>query len=356
MSEVLSLIVETATQLFEDHSTPEILRQAEQGIWPAELWAAVEQTGLQLASLPEEQGGAGGNLSDALAVLRVAGQFGVPLPLAESYLAGWVLTTSGQTVPSGPLTVAFARNGADLRFTDTGLNGIVQRVPYARYAEQIVVLAESEADKGLYLTLVSPRQAKIEYDQNLAGEARDTLSFEKFEVGEVFRANVTLDWVAGRAALTRTALMVGALEGIFKRTVRHAGERVQFGRALNQFQAIQQQLALLAEEITAARISLEAAGVTAESGANAEEVTAAIASAKIRAGEAAGHAATIAHQVHAAMGYTYEYPLHFLTRRLWAWRDENGSESEWARWLGEYVARQGADRFWPFLTDSDRPV
>jgi hypothetical protein len=53
--------------------------------------------------------------------------------------------------------------------------------------------------------------------------------------------------------------------------------------------------------------------------------------------------------VHGAMGYTYEYPLHFLTKRLWAWRDECGSESEWARWLGHYIAAQGAEALWPFL-------
>lgn len=79
------------------------------------------------------------------------------------------------------------------------------------------------------------------------------------------------------------------------------------------------------------------------------EATAAIAAAKIRVGEASGQATAIAHQVHGAMGYTYEYPLHFLSKRLWAWRDEFGSESEWARKLGQMVATQGTEALWPFL-------
>ena len=46
---------------------------------------------------------------------------------------------------------------------------------------------------------------------------------------------------------------------------------------------------------------------------------------------------------------TVEHPLHHYTRRLWAWRDEDGSEQEWARRLGEVVLRAGADGIWPLL-------
>ena len=52
-----------------------------------------------------------------------------------------------------------------------------------------------------------------------------------------------------------------------------------------------------------------------------------IAAAKVRAGEAAGVGAGIAHQVHGAIGFTYEHSLHFATRRLWSWRAEFGTES-----------------------------
>jgi hypothetical protein len=34
---------------------------------------------------------------------------------------------------------------------------------------------------------------------------------------------------------------------------------------------------------------------------------------------------------------------------LWAWRDDFGSESEWAVRLGTFVARRGADALWPLL-------
>ena len=76
----------------------------------------------------------------------------------------------------------------------------------------------------------------------------------------------------------------------------------------------------------------------------------AVAGAKVRVGEAAGAGAAIAHQVHGAMGFTFEHRLHQFTRRLWSWRDEYGQESEWAIRLGRMVAAAGADALWPSLT------
>src|SRR3546814_1067112 len=64
--------------------------------------------------------------------------------------------------------------------------------------------------------------------------------------------------------------------------------------------------------------------------------------------------ASIAHQVHGAIGFTYEHALHFATRRLWSWRAEFGAESHWAELLGRAAIRRGADRLWPDLTARDR--
>ena len=75
-----------------------------------------------------------------------------------------------------------------------------------------------------------------------------------------------------------------------------------------------------------------------------------VAAAKARVGEAAGVVAEIAHQIHGAFGFTYEHSLHHFTRRLWAWRDECGRESEWHERLGRSVAYGGADNVWDFIT------
>ena len=60
--------------------------------------------------------------------------------------------------------------------------------------------------------------------------------------------------------------------------------------------------------------------------------------------------ARLAHQVHGAIGFTQEHRLHHLTRRLWAWRDEAGSELAWSRVLAAGLLADGPDDLWPALT------
>ncbi|MBO0838621.1 MAG: acyl-CoA dehydrogenase, partial [Actinobacteria bacterium] len=72
--------------------------------------------------------------------------------------------------------------------------------------------------------------------------------------------------------------------------------------------------------------------------------------AKSRTGLAA-RAASVAHQVHAAIGVTEEHPLHLFTRRIWDWRDDFGSDVEWSGRLGRQIAAAGAGRLWPGVSE-----
>jgi alkylation response protein AidB-like acyl-CoA dehydrogenase len=154
--------------------------------------------------------------------------------------------------------------------------------------------------------------------------------------------------VLGLGALMRAAQMAGAMEAALDLSTRYANDRVQFGRPIGKFQAVQQQMALLAEETAAALVAVESAAIAVAQGR--ASVDFAIAAAKTRAGMAAGRVAEIAHQVHGAIGFAEEHALHYLTRRLWSWRDEFGDESYWASALGQRVAAAGADGLWPLIT------
>ena len=126
----------------------------------------------------------------------------------------------------------------------------------------------------------------------------------------------------------------------------YANERQQFGRALGKFQAVQQNLATFACEAGAANCAaMGAAQAMARGNARFE-----IAAAKLRANRAVGIGTALAHQVHGGIGFTREYPLHPLTRRLWAWRSEFGNDSHWASELGQAIVARGADAFWSDLT------
>jgi alkylation response protein AidB-like acyl-CoA dehydrogenase len=144
----------------------------------------------------------------------------------------------------------------------------------------------------------------------------------------------------------RSLQMAGALAHITAISVQYAQDRVQFGRPIGKFQAVQQNLAVLAGQTAAASA---AADLAAEAVADGIRMLP-IAAAKSRTGEAAGQGAAIAHQVHGAIGFTYEHTLHFFTKRLWSWRDEFGNEAEWNLHVGRHMAKAGADRLWAEIT------
>jgi alkylation response protein AidB-like acyl-CoA dehydrogenase len=132
-------------------------------------------------------------------------------------------------------------------------------------------------------------------------------------------------------------LVAQAADGALALSLLHARERVQFGRPLARFQAIQQHLAVLAGEAVACRAAARAA--------EGDELAQALA--KVRSAQAAGEVARLAHQVHGAVGYSDEHPLHRFTRALWDLRDEHGTEHEWAARAGERLAGPG---LWERLT------
>jgi len=136
------------------------------------------------------------------------------------------------------------------------------------------------------------------------------------------------DGVMLAAAALASGLMAGAMARVLEMCLRHAGERQQFGRSLGKFQAIQQQLAVLAEQVLSVQVAARGAFVGATF--DAERVAAA----KCRANEAATHVCNIAHAIHGAIGATQEFDLQLYTRRIKLWQLAFGSESYWGARLG----------------------
>lgn len=354
-TDIRVMLVDTAERVFADHCTQHIVEGAKNNGWSQALWQVLERTQLTLVSVPEEHGGAGGSLSDLGAVLRVAGRFSAPVPLAETaMLAGWMLAGSGLDVPAGPIaagpsgrdeTPVLRRDGANWT-----LSGQFRRAPWARIAAYVAVIAEYEG--RTYVARVDQSRCAVKPGFNLAWEPRDDVHFGavSLRADDVAPAGpgVTRRALYERGALARAVLMAGALDRALELSIEHARNRVQFGRAIAKFQAIQQELARFADEVAAAA----AAAMSAVGAVERGEHGIAVACAKLRVAEAANTGAGIAHQIHAAIGVTEEYALHHSTLRLQAWRAEFGSEVEWGEWLGERILSAGADRLWPTLTDT----
>lgn len=319
------------------------------------LWQQVVDQGLPGALIPEEAGGSGASWLEVSPVLRAIGYWSAPLPLSETMLASILLARAGLEVPEEPITLIQTGRLGDLAFSAKGrLKGRAFNVPWARSCRWAVV------SNGVgQLALVDLRQSTVslEAGSNFASEERDILHFTDTRInaiGQLRIADVQEPvWLFG--ALIRACMLVGALESSLDKAVGYANERAQFGKAIGKFQAIQQQLAQMAGAIGAARMATQVAlrsaceVLLAEAG-SLNSLAFDVAVAKVCAGEAATLATSIAHQVHGAIGFTHEHNLHFTTRRLWSWRDEFGSDSQWAEVLGQAAIAAGGKGFWAGLT------
>jgi len=341
-----NFVAETAARIFADLADPQDINKARDDGWKAALWQALADNGLTLAWVPEEQGGAGAELADGFAVLGVAGRYAVAVPLAETLLAGWLLTRAGLKSPEGAMSVAPARPGDTITLNADGtLSGRARAVPFAKEAQHLAVLA------GPSVALVETKACRLSDGTNLASEASNTVTFDRvipLAVAPARGIDQTALMLMG--CVVRSVQTAGALEAILDMTVRYANERVAFERPIAKFQAVQHNLARLAGEVAAAMTAAHsAADAIARNDTFDDAIFLEATSAKIRSAEAAQEVAAIAHQVHGAIGFTSEHILHRYTLRMLAWRDDFGNESHWAAALGNRIAARGAEDFWPLV-------
>ena len=311
------LIVDTAEKIFANYCDKALWDATEHGTFPIELWQKLVENGFH--QLGGENSGT--ETKDLFAFLKVCGRYAAPLPMAEILLANHWLGTNA--TPQG-----FASVG-----TLAG-DSIVQ-VAWGRQAAQVVGVAADSNEVSVFDAAISREQGT-----NLAGEARDTMI-----TGALTRRIELADSPYAQMALARANLMAGCLQAVLDLGLQFAAERSQFGRSISKFQAIQHSLAVVGTEVAASQRAADA-GVDAMGTDRFEQE---VAAAKARVGEAVGIVAEQVHQVHGAMGYTYEHRLHHFTRRLWAWRDEWGNEFYWQTKLGQHLAALGADKVWGYI-------
>jgi acyl-CoA dehydrogenase len=344
--ETRDMLLETAGRFFAERAGKDVVNGVEKGIWPADLWKEIEEMGLPLIAVPEEQDGVGGTLADLMAMLRVAGEHAVPVPVAETALANLLVASAGGRPASGPSTVALG----DLSLQGGRVSGKVARVPFAGVAERFVSIV---ATGGKSTLVVLPRDAvEIEDAPSHAGEPYGAVTFDNATPEFSADSPVSADRALELAALARTMQMAGAADKVLVTATEYCKQRVQFGRPISTFQAIQHMLAELASYVAATIASAESASRDADEGGLENGGSFSIAAAKTQASDFAHRIAAISHQSMGAMGFTHEHILHHYTRRLWVWRRDFGSESYWGAKIGESFARAGKDELWPALSES----
>lgn len=347
MNDTQKLIGDSIRGMLGGTVDSKLLRELDEGRWSRDLWDEVAASEFHLVLA------AGGvpadDFCDALPILHALGYYSAPVPLAETIFAQWLLAVHGLPLSSGIATVG---DGSSLTITGNAVGGFqasgsMRRIPWARAAESLVVQFAHGDRPYIGLMLFQPSSASLVIDpgKNLASEPRDTVVLDACPLA----AWAPLDARFGQTsavmrvgALARAAMMTGAAESMLDQTIRYTGERIIFGRPIARFQAAQHQLAELACEVAAANTAISAACMA--------PTFMEVAVAKTRVGHAANRAVAIAHQLHGAIGFTYEYALQFNTRRLWSWQSEFGGDAFWAREIGRIAIEAGGDKLWPTMT------
>jgi len=351
VAESENIVAETAEKIFADLADAQTINNDKKGSWKAPLWQALTEAGLPLSWVPEDCDGSGASLAEGFSVLSAAGRFAIAVPLAETMLAGWLLSQSKMASPEGMMTVVPASPKDRIAVgADGTLSGRARGVPFAKDAQSIAVLASGAS--GLSIALVNAAKCRIEAGLNLASDASDTVTFSNVQPIAIKPAPRGFDQNALMlmGGVARSLQIAGALESMLDISVRYSNERVAFEKKISKFQAVQHNLARLAGESAAALAAATSAADTIANSASFDDAAfLEAASAKIRCSEAAEKGGAIAHQVHGAIGFTIEHILHRYTLRALAWRDDFGSESYWAVELGKMVAARGADELWPLV-------
>ena len=311
------MFAQAIEDILQDQCTPAVVRAIEAGGSPLKLWQAIEGAGFLELLASEDAGGAGLALAELFPILSSFGRYTVPVPVAQTIVAR-ALLGSQFAMPAGMITL-----GAALRREASGAI-VCSLTPYGLVAD--FVLAR-DGDALLLLPAAAARREATGVHGSLAASLcwpNESAATQVPGAGPLLPAF---------AAALYAALLSGAMTRVFEMTLQYCNDRVQFGKTLGKFQAVQHQLSVMAEHVAAASMAAEAAFHT---DAAAPSLLAA-AMAKSRTSEAAVLVASIAHALHGAIGIAEEYDLQLLTRRLHEWRIAHGSEAYWNVLIGNSV-------------------
>jgi len=304
-------------------------------------WSEFAALGLHLVGVAEDVGGSGGTIEDLVALAVLAGRHAADVPVVESTTAAWALTRAGLPLdPSASHSCPVTRSA--LAVDDDGtVTGTVDDVPWGASVDRVVTIA----DDGRTVAF-RPTDAVVRPGTDLAGQPRDTLSLDRVTPVAI-GTGVSRDLLGRRAATLRIALTAGALQAASELTRRYVSERVQFGKPIGAFQAVQahvvqiEQMAVMTTAI-AERLALQE---------DAPDID--VAAARLVTAENALVGARAAHQAHGAIGMTREYRLQGYTRRLHTWAGDLGEQLELSRRLGVTAAHSPS--FAHLIFDTDRP-
>ena len=252
------------------------------------VWRRLAGLGVTALAIPPNFGGLAADPVDLVIACEALGYHALPGPVAESIAAVPTLLSrlgSTERLPELAAGATIATLGAP------------PQLPYA-----------ADADVAGLVLLADGEELRLGVPENEWPSVDETRRVFGLRAGALLASGPAVAHARARAldlgALACAAQLLGAGHALLDTSVRYAGQRVQFGRAIGQFQAVKHRLADVAIGLEFARPLLYAAAVAL--GGDAATAGRDTSAAKVACAEAAQRAARAARQVHGAIGYTME--------------------------------------------------
>jgi len=349
LNEDQRMLQKAARDFLADHCPKELVRSlddSEKG-HSSELWGKMAELGWMGLLLPEEYGGIDWSLVEMVVLMEELGYNICPGPfVATTILGSLPLLMAGTVdqknellpkVAEGKLLLTMAVSESDGGYAPSSikleakkdgnrwiLNGSKLFVPYALVADHILCVARTESapdpEEGLTIFLVDPKSAgvtitplkTISKDKQCEVTFDDVTLDEAAVVGSLGKAWPVVKAVMDHAAVARSAETLGAMRATLDLSVQYAKDRVQFGRPIGSFQAIQHFLADMWVDIIGTRTLIMKAAWKLAMNLPADKE---VGMAKARAGEAGRKTTFVGHRVFGAIAFTMEHDLHLYHRR-----------------------------------------
>ncbi len=321
------------------------MEEDEQGYSPG-LWKKMADQGWMGLIIPEDQGGTGMTLCELVVLLEEFGRALVPGPFISTVVLGAVPIMEAGTdeqkaqylpkIAAGEMIMTMALTEPSAKWTADGvtleakkdggdyvLNGTKLFVPDAHVTDYMVVVARTggTGEDGVTLFIVDSKSDGIKFEQ-LKTIAADKQSEVIFENVKVPAANVLgtegkgweiVEKVSRVATVAACAYLVGLSQMDFDTTLNYAKERVQFGRPIGSFQAIQHKLADAIIDVDGSRFITYKAAWSLTEGEDDTDLM--ISMAKAWASDASRRVVAHGQQIHGGIGFTKEYKIQLYFRR-----------------------------------------
>ncbi|MBK9343638.1 MAG: acyl-CoA/acyl-ACP dehydrogenase [Dehalococcoidia bacterium] len=334
LSEEQELLKNSAREFLEKECPEEHVRameEDEKGYSP-ELWEKMADLGWQGLMIPEEHGGAGFSFLDLAVLVEEFGRALVPGPFIPNQVAAAIILAAGSDAQkkkylpkladgSSIFTYAFTepsgrwdRDGVQMKLEGGKLNGTKLFVPDAAVADYIVTAARKGNDM---VAVVVPRSAvQVTVLKTIASDKQAEVVYKDVAVADddvMAVPQAVGDTIRNQATVLECAYLVGLAQKDFEISVNYAKERVQFGRPIGSFQAIQHKAADMVTDVDGMRFIMYKAAWATSEGEDSAQMD--VAMAKAWCSDASRRVVAHGQQIHGGIGFTKDYVIQLFFRR-----------------------------------------